>query len=273
MEDATAARNEETVSWSKEYLDGFILDEAKLRRIVEVFQAFAAKKAFDCQLEFSVKRTDVEYTAPSVEAVLQDENLSTRRIKTVALKMVKRGEPYYSSPLECELQFNREPDYRKSIYISIKDKDRTWAYALTEELDTHVQRTLIRSRKGITSILGSSYLNDFVIPSLVLGICLLAARRLPIATARLGDLAIAHFVLLIFVLLLATFTAFWLGSSISIGRAVANLLKDDSAFYWGDERESYDRRRAFRQNMKWVVAVGFIVSLTAGVMTALFLTR
>ena len=150
------------------------------------------------------ERADVEYTASAVEPVLGDENLSTRRIQEIALSMRKKGEHEYSSPLNCNLKFVRQPRYDGiRIFVSIKDTDRDWAFALTEELDTHIQRTLSRSNKWLNKFLSSSFVNDLLIPTLVFGVVLLWAGRLPIATMRLSDLVVKQFALLMFVLVMS----------------------------------------------------------------------
>jgi hypothetical protein len=274
-EDSAGTKETEVASWSKVYKEPFIIDAAKMKRIVEILQSFADRKGFDCTLEFSVARNDVEYTARSMDVVLGDENLSARRIQKVTLSMFKAGGYRYPSPLECKVIFDRNPPSysEKTVEFSIKDNDRAWASALTEELDTHIQRTLSSTNRGITKLLGSFWLNGFLIPGIVVASGLSISRKLQIAHARLGDLTVLNFAELMFVLILGSVTIFWLFGELEIGNIVARLFKDESSFYWGDEKESFDRRRAFRQNFGWIVVVGLVVAVAAGVITGFLLGR
>lgn len=259
-------------SLSKKYRTYFILDEGKLRKLVDVLSEYSKKKDYECGFVFTVEKSnDSEYVTDSVESVLKDDNIKRKEIRKLTISLQNRLERY-SRTMECTVIFDRsvEPDsYYSPVQYSVKDDDERWAFSISEELDTYIQRTLISNSKKFKPIFSFF---DAMLPLLTFLLCILVIDKFrPLRQIRVGDLNLLE---------VATFTALYIGlillsfdifSWLKPHERLSNLMKHNSVFYWGDQRELYDAKRTFRQNIKWVVIIGFLVSVMAGILVAVLL--
>src|ERR1700691_1039079 len=136
-------------SLAKNYPTNFVLDEGKLRKLVEALNAHAAGKSKESELEIKVTRSDdSEYVVDTVDAVLDDNNAVKKHIQKLEITLFQK--PRYTSTFESTVTFDRNPpSYRYyPVSYSIKEESKAGAFTLAEELDTNIQRTLTSQKRS-----------------------------------------------------------------------------------------------------------------------------
>lgn len=164
----------------KEHKLNFLLDEGKLRKIVEVMEKYRDKKEDEPRLKFSVFRSDDSwYETSEVDDVLADDNTQGKKIDNLMLDLIIAREnesiAKNSDPL-CRVRFRSRMDIK--VDFAINDSDRDWCFLLAEDIETQIQRTL-RPRR-FRWLRENPYIDMSVllllisIPTLVLGLLLFA---------------------------------------------------------------------------------------------------
>jgi hypothetical protein len=276
---------------SKEHDQGFILDEGKLRKIVEIIDQHSAKKPKKPTTEFTVYRQDDSfYMTSSVDAVLVDDNAPGKKILALVIDLI--GDPdtkpqSKEPPRLCRLRFrtHRQPN----VDFVISDPDRDWCFLLAEDLGNQLQR-ILRPKKfpwlrRNPIVLEMGVL--FILIAITLAIMGYHALQ---GTPGLSDAQIARLTIDEKITKLLIINRYGgqgligmaIGSALMIfvliaveWRPITKLLNwfDRSFFYWGDEKQSFDRYTDRITRVKWGVIIAFLVSLAAGLIVALAMPR
>lgn len=259
----------------KEYQEFFLLDEAKLRKIVEIIQTHAKRKNEQhTELVFEVFHKDnSKYQTDKLENVLNDENITGREIGSLNVLLTEKEEPYsYRDPM-CSVKFQaREYNSKyvfdsKSITYKIDDSDKAWAYSLSEELDLYIKRTLKSNKKSILKAI--EWIDD-IFPIIIFCIALLLLfNQCPQLNMKLGDLTLSTTIIGLPILIIIIIALYGLYGIFEPFTKLSAILQGKSVFYIGDQKDKYDKRIKMINNITWVVIVGFLVSFIAGLIIAM----
>jgi len=258
---------------SKNYFAYFILDEGKLRRLLEVLLDYARKKDYECDLAFEVERANNStYNADSVDTVLKDDNVKHKELRRLNIKLQGRSADYIQST-ECTIVFeSREPNsYSPTVQYAIKDADERWAFSLSEDLDTYIQRALVHQSKGFDWLF--LFIKDLLNDVSILLLILLIGLFYPLRQRHVADINLLEAAVFLTIFGILNSLSYRIFSELKPFERLSNLMKVNSVFYWGDQKELYESQRSFRQNIKWVVVIGFMVSAAAGILVAFLLNR
>ncbi len=261
----------------KGYPEFFLLDEAKLRKIVEIIQNYSKKKnEIETELLFEVVHKDnSKYQTDKLENVLSDENITGREISSIIIMLKIKEEGYWRDPI-CKVQFSTDATYSKysfddkPIQYKIDDDDKAWAYSLGEELDLYIKRTLKGNKRNILKVL--EWIDD-IFPIVIFCITLLLVfNQFPQINMKLGDLTLSQTLIGLPILIIIIVALYEIYEIFEPFSKLSKILQGASIFYIGDQIEKYDKRIKMVNNVTWVVIVGFLVSLIAGLVIALTTT-
>lgn len=281
----------ERVGIRKTYKKHFTLDEAKLRRIVDIVREHAKKLTDQTFLKFYVEReNDAFYETRSIDEVLDDDNALGRSIRTLTIELHKEPTEENTGKPESErkpLVFVAFASFREEkVVFFIEEKDRDWCFLLADELDTQIKRVL----KSVPLLLIPKEYIDmivfFTLGGLILLYLMFLGLRVPPAftldqiktmttderTVELLSLAVKQhstsgLILPIFMLLYALV---W---GVIALRPIERILgkMSRSVFYWGDMAPIHDQFERKILHLKWGVCIAFVVSLAATIVGALLL--
>jgi len=261
----------------KKYSSYFLLDEGKLRKLGDVLKEFASKKDYECGTVYTVKKADnSEYTSDTIDTVLHDDNIKRKEIQKLTISLADRSEEFkWQRRTDCTIEFDQTIDadnrYGFPVRYSVKDNDERWAFAFSEGLDGYIQRTMMSNKMRLRPI--SSFF-EAIVPVLGFMLVILMINSLyPLRHRLLGELNLLEFGILVPICIGLVILCFDTINWLKPIERLSNLVRHSSVFYWGDQKEIYDSQRNFRQNMKWVVLIGFIVSVAAGILVAFLLNR
>lgn len=282
---------------ARKYKRHFVVDEAKLRRIATTVSSCPLPEGLTWVQYFELTRADgTEQTLEDLEDVLLGVNGGRLAIQKLKIRCHGAREhdrySYYDSP-ECVVLFNADVDsYEGGITVEVSKLDKRAAFLLIDELETHVERSLRPARSYWTRTLEHL---DYLAPGLLIaaglmGVALLAGVSPPaLRQAGTTDAKLDY----IIEYLQATSRArssdvFVLGVGTAIVLIAIMLIEllhglhifgrlakwpTGSWFYWGDQVAIYDSRARVVSNVAWVVAVGFLVSLVAGLAVAILMRK
>jgi len=284
----------------KEHKENFILDEGKLRKLVDLLSKHASKKAPATRLEYTVyRRDDSFYVTGSVDEVLADDNVPGKDVTVVTVSLYiekteqekaeeKRDEKGNATSHErnpCRIRFRSSLEVKADW--SISDPDRAWCFLLAEDVETQIQRTL-RPRR--LAWLRDNHLIDMPATMLIVGLPLAAlglwlyVKGLPVDMAEIEKLTVNEKLTkllakksdMIDISVLIMSSVWILMALIMIFadlRPLSRALKwmDRSVFYWGDQMQAFDAYKSLLTKVKWGIVVAFIVSGLASFLVARFL--
>lgn len=247
----------------KQFKKLFVLDEDGLRRIEGVLSKASSTYKDKLEVVFHVKREDDRfYETHSIDDVLLDPNVRERRIRLLAVEL-------RSTALESkETQDNRiawvvfdkdqPPMQRPRVRIRIACADKTWALLLADELEPQIER-LFRIKAFPTKV--------FLLAAPIVGLITYRIAKHFGATLSegVGSGAVATGI----VAFTYAFLGFYVHYIAESPPPMFRRLLDEPVFLWGDEAAAFAERETFRRNVVWVVGIGFIVSLGAGIATLL----
>ena len=278
---------------SKEYRGGFILDEAKLRKLADVLSTYSQRLSPPATLIFEVHRKDDSfYSTPDIDTVLCDDNSVGKSIQQISVKLF-REKPQQQDESDAEpvrgiarVCFGRDDDMPSffpvpETWFAITEKDRDWCFLLADDLDAQIKR--IVHKRSIWLPLRTL---DFLVPiTILVGLPVWVLRNTfaskPLfSPAELSKMSTDERVekiltivsqqnyvstklyswVILFLLVITTLMILSVEYR-PISRIWSKLYQP--VFYWGDMMERYDRQEKLRANIKWVVVIGFIVSLVA----------
>lgn len=248
----------------KRYKKLFSLDDDGLRRIEGVLKKAALSYSEPLSVIFHVRREDHRfYESESVDEVLSDPNVPEHRIRMLGIELRKTAtlqDPHEQDQDKVAwILFDKdEPPFQiPDVTVRISSPDKTWALLLADELEPQITR-LFKVKEFPNWV----FLLFAPIVALVgYRISTWAGNPMPRSLSHAAWSAGGY---ASFVLVLMAHTA--------IAEKQFKLLRTLSSeplFLWGEEISHAADREALRKNIFWVVIVGFLVSLVAGVVPLL----
>lgn len=261
----------------KEYKHLFFLDEGKLRKIVDMLTQFASKKDFQYEIYFDVSHSDHSiYKENELQKVLGDENVKGKEITELSICLKKVEKEYsWRNELICQIEFSKSStpsSYDIPIKYSIIDSDKNWSYGLAEELDIYLKRTIVAKKFEIGNFI--KFIDQLLPFVLFGGVLFIIKSYFPIFTSPIGDFSLINVLfgfLVIFPFLLFISVKAFGGEILIIQFLIKSFIEKNSTFYWGDQIEHFNKSKQFKNNIKWVVIIGFLVSSIAGLVVAVLL--
>ncbi len=237
----------------KRYRKCFILDEDGLRRIEGVLREAQSKLDTESKIVFRIERTDDRfYETESIDEVLTDPNVKDRKVSllNISLRIQSdhtNSDSDFKSIVAIEFEDDNSPYFfRCDIFFKIVSEDKTWALLLADELEPQVSRVIKATQT----------------PRWILYLYTIPLGVLALKLSRLFDLS-TSLLLLVFFCLISTYLLSKMLSFTSNPKWFTKYFGPESVFLWGDEVEEYLTRSKTRQNLFWVVIVGFLVSFAA----------
>lgn len=259
----------------KEYQDLFFLNEARLRKIVEIVQIYSNRKPeIDTEIIFEIVHKDKSvYQTDEFENVLSDENIIGKEISSIKITLRAVEENLkWLNPI-CFVKFAvGEPENKycfneNSIVFKIYDSDKVWAFSLSEELDFYIKRTLNRSQRNILNILDWI---DTIFPILIfcLGL-LLFISFYPKVNIKVGELTLLQILIGAPVLIIILSLLYSVFETVAPFTKLSRMLQGASVFYFGSQKEIVDKRKKKINRITWIVVVAFLISLVIGLIVSL----
>lgn len=270
----------ERAGLNKRFSHHFILDESKLRKIVDTIRTSALKTSIKTKITFHISTEDKAFfSTVDINRLLDYENPKGKEIDTLHIELRSEID---NEDTELLAHFALSRSREDKITISITGPDRDWCFILGEELETQAKRThTYKDRPWLQSGLAD----------VLLGISIVAMAMLALAilnpTQALGDTSDISKILtstleqkvnwLIeqqarkskLALSLAPIAAIFPLMILVQTKPIAALsrLLQRSTFYWGDAKNRHDTHIELMKNVKWVVIIGFVISVVAGLFT------
>lgn len=234
---------------SRELKGHFVLDENGLRRIAGVLSEKAQDLPYQCSIVFHVKREDDRfYETTQVEDVLADANTPGSRIKLLRIELRNADPNKVAVPWERDwivaVQYSNDA---KNQSINVTSEDKNWALILADAIEPQVTRTFT-AKQIPTWILIPTYV--------ALAYLLHTLTKSPLKIAP-DTVSLIDFAIWIGAFVLSTSTLDERNAWIS------KWAGPKSSFQWGEQALSYNQFESNRQNIFWVVFVGFAVSIMA----------
>jgi len=263
---------------------GFLLDETRLRKLKDIVESRETRVSAS-KILYRVSRGDsYSYETESVDDVVNEDNEDWRRITRLGLK-ISRPEP------EDAKKGDKPEDAKKdnlSFLLSFSDKEgcelriaadnRDRVFLLFSDLRDYIQNevTITRTIDKDTSrflgmiisllllvitMLGLVYFTTHFEPELVKQVL----KSPDISTklnflieerVRTPTVKVMTFIGLGFIL---SFSAVF-GSA----TAVVRFIFPGNEFLFGKRKERFEKRQRLTSNLLWVVGVGLVVSIAAG---------
>lgn len=132
----------------RDYEKNFMLDETKLRKIIEVLRDYSEKLKENVCLVYTVEREDNSmYETKNIDEILSEDNSPEKVIMSLTVELKKDiPENNEEKILEKDrrpvvvIQFNRNNENKVRIMVSGEERD--WCYLLTDALDAQIKRVL-----------------------------------------------------------------------------------------------------------------------------------
>ena len=247
-----------------EYKQTFLLGEEDLAKIDELIRK-RTDELEDFELEYQVHRLDhalITYTSPA--EVTSEQNNLAEAIES--LRILGTGEAG-----RVEVTVSKKRGITLSVYFEDRDK----ALLLAADLKAYLNSEVLNhwSTKIVNFIQSRDYFFVTVATSLAIGILYIwwSFPALPqfndntaTDSARLAYLVEVASrraeVDLIFPTLFAPVILILVGLALG---PISKLLFLPSTFYWGKEISRYNRRQSIRNQLFWIVLVGFLISVAA----------
>lgn len=244
----------------RELKGDFLLDEDGIRRIAGVLELKAKDLPHPCSVVFHVEREDDRfYETTNLSDVLADANTPGHRIDDFAIEL--RNSDPNKTPQPWERDWIAAIHFRSTRSkqeIIIGAEDRNWALLLADEIEPQVVRTLVAKQ-----------IPSWLLVGLYIGIGVWLHTLIKM---------IPSFPLYDVVQYLRA--AVWMGVAFmaieTIGERPTFISKwagPESSFHWGEQASSHSHRETLRQNLFWVVIVGFFVSIGATIYTSTLLSQ
>lgn len=248
----------------KRYKKLFALDDDGLRRIEGVMKKAASGYSEPLTVTFHVEREDDRfYESVSVDEVLSDPNVREHRIRLLVIELRKTATLSESKDREFDkvawVVFDKDepPVQKPEVRVYISSPDKTWALLLADELEPQVTRLFkVKEFPNWVFILFAPIFMLFGYKvSMMLGYS---------APRALGYAVVVGVTCVSIVLLLMVHTTIAEKKFILL-----RTVSSESLFLWGEEVSQVADRETLRKNVLWVVIIGFLVSLTAGLVPLL----
>lgn len=247
----------------KRYKKLFILDDDGLRRIEGVLRKAAAEYSEPLHVVFHVRREDDRfYETENVDEVLSDPNITDKRIKLLGIEVRKVRVPEQDGQEHDRIAwvvFDKDdpPMQTPEVVLRISSPDKTWALMLADALEPQITRLFKVKRFPNWLFLLFAPIGGLIAYRISKSYPSSSDEAMSIA--RLTSVACLALVLTLMVHTRIAEKKF----------RILRIFSSEPVFHWGEEVASSGDRDALRKNILWVVVIGFIVSLLAGLVPLL----
>jgi hypothetical protein len=255
---------------------GFLLDEARLRKIKDVVEGREAKQS-DTRIVYRVYRGDsYSYETESVDDVINEDNEDWRRITRLDLK-ISHGPNTDRKPEKLAFLLSFSDKDGCELHIAADDRDRV--FLLFSDLREYIQHEVTTTRrvdKETGRFLGLLVSMGLLVGTLMTGLFIaqhfdpeLSKKALDstdvntklnflIRHRDLGALGWKGFAGMVLGLMLSLAALFGSGS------ALVSLIFPGNEFLFGRRKDRFEKRQRLTANLLWGVGVALVVSVVAG---------
>ena len=239
----------------KELKGEFILDEQALRRIVGVLEQKAKDLDYPTILVFHVKRVDDRfYETTKIDDVLADPNIQDRKIHSLSIELRNEDPNKKPEPWERDwFVLVRFVLKENLVIIAVGHEDKNWALLLVDELEPQIMRTKV-AKKIPTWILVMFYF------AMALFFVVITRKYSVYLPKSIFDFSRN---LIYFCVILISFLSFG-----NRPEFLSRFVGPNSCFHWGDQLSVYSDKERLRQNLQWIVIIGFLLSICTTIYTA-----
>jgi hypothetical protein len=274
----------------KEYLQNFLLDEQKLRKIVDVIRTNSDKLPYKTHINFYIEQEpQIFYNTSEIDDILLYDNTPDRPINTISIEL------YESNPNPQESNIKDPPpillvgftkNKETKIRYTIKCDDRDWMFLISDELDTQIKRTLVTKHSKfpfwsfdlilslILISLGIFFSNFIINNSLHFDISSsdITFMTMEEQISKLLELSINKNTDNIYAIIYILVFTWIFAGIVFFNRPISKLIQkfNKSVFYWGDMIHIYDKNKSLYSKIIWVILFGFIVTIIGGIVVNIF---
>ena len=252
---------------SRTYKSNFNIDEAKLRRLVEIVNNHYDKPEKEkLNLNFTVLREDeVQFEVTSIDDLIKEGNSKGRELIKLTITM-SSSEDNWDKTFEAIFDTGREYSWRESeIKINVNDKERNSTLVLIDEIESQINRIKIDNNNKI--LMFFLRLVDTILPIAILLLLFSGMNKISILfNMAVAELRVYQLVAIIMLSAIAVFFSILalLTSDFLLVSKSYKWLTGISTFNWGDKMYSLNKRTKLINNIIWVIIIGLIVSILAG---------
>lgn len=233
---------------SNRYRTTFHLDEDSLRRIHAVLEKACKELSYKTIIIYHLERIDNRfYETDSIEEVLTDPNIYSKRIKELQIRVEKEEDKNELVFIDFEIEKDIELYEKDLIQVRIISENKNWSLLLADELEPYLDKVQ----------------NVRNLPLWILLLYIIPLGFIIYKLTYESDFYQDSNVYLSAVLLLIFLFIFLFGRD-KIRVWKVSLLGPESYFLWGDELNRYTTNAQKRNNVFWLILIGFIISFLAG---------
>lgn len=251
----------------KSIYEDFFLDEALVRKIVDVINAHAKKLEYPTVLTYRLYKSDGTFiNFDNIEQVLQDDNSPKKKLNRFIIELYKKEDIDKPGTDEIvSVDFDKYHDTK--IHYTIYERNRDWSFLLVDDLENQLSR--IERGKFWAKIQKRHF--QFIIYasiSILLGFLFFSYVSHNFIATILDTTYSEETKLLVnqTKLLFSSFLSLFMIICLLIASPIYKIAESmgDSIFYWGDEISRFDRAKSIKSKIIWVIIAGFVVSVLAG---------
>ncbi|XCN73346.1 MAG: hypothetical protein Q3M24_00915 [Candidatus Electrothrix aestuarii] len=251
----------------KTYKTPFTLNKDNFLRIARVFEKNKDLLNFPTAIVYRVKLEDNRfYETIDKNKVLNDPNTKNHCIDIVIieLKDLRKERETWERDRIASVAFNRS---KQMIGVEIFAEERTWSLVFSDEIEPQIERTIgVKTVSSIVIVLFTFSIYFLVMLNLSKVKRKITSFQMKSMIDAIG-LCVATMTALVLVF---TFTRWNYSFMRLTPHQFIDLFGPKSAFLWGDMKGLYQEHEELIKNIKWVVVIGFVISLTANIiMTSL----
>ncbi len=277
----------------REYEQNFLVDEQKLRKIVDLIKEQSKKLLYETYLEFYVEQAkDTFYHTQNIDEILQNDNTIEKSFCTIAIYLYRSDE---EPETEQKPQGEKKPiisvaftsERTPNLRFSVSSDNRDWTFLVFDELETQIKRTLTKKASKIfTPLFFDLLLATVIIISGLLLLNWLSLKYMPVVPSlditimtteekitKILELSIARNNSPVFPSILPLILSWILATIIVATRPFTKIIRkiSKSYFLWGDMIQIHSKRETLLNAIKWGVVIAFIISILSGVVVALIM--
>jgi len=255
---------------------GFLLDETRLRKLKDIIESRETRVS-DSKILYRISRGDsYSYETESVDDVVKEDNEDWRRITHLDLK-ISRPEPE-DAKKKGDLRFILSFSDKEGCELRIAAEDRDRVFLLFSDLRDYIQnevtvtRTLDKETSRFLGMLISMGLLIFALLTILYFIQHFEPEPLKQVLKNPDIATKLNFLIeqrgrtpsLKVMILIGCAFAFSFGALFGSVGAVVRFIFPGNEFLFGKRKERFEKRERLTSNLLWVVGVGCVVSIIAG---------
>jgi multisubunit Na+/H+ antiporter MnhB subunit len=256
---------------------GFLLDEARLRKLKDVIENREVKNRPDSKIVYRVYRGDsYAYDTEAVDDVVNEDNEDWRRVTRLDIKI---AHPDKKNDEEVGFAFRLSFSGSDGCELRIAGDDRDRVFLLFSELREYVQHEVAVARRigeDMSRFL-PLILSALMFTATTVLFMYIAERFDPVVSKQAldsSDIATKLNFLIEHreteVISPKSMIIGSLGMALSIvvffssANAVVSFIFPGNVFLFGKRKERFEKRQRMMSNLLWVVGVGLLVSIIGG---------